>query len=201
MLDLPTPDAPMTTSLTVRIARKLRRAHEQYGRRYVVVVEMREDASPVMEYFSRVLAASRRLRLFLPNHDDHLQPRAPTPAVDFPLGQAATAEVVNVPCFQGFLSSSGRGASDVSTLPYDGSSSGWPHSVSRTRDRLPENIDQSTSTKMLFGQAMLPLKALVVEPYIGFWLPPSTLKLPHLTHLYLTEDFETACHHPSGYRR
>lgn len=113
MLDLPTPDAPMTTSLTVRIARKLRRAHEQYGRRYVVVVEMREDESPVMEYFSRVLAASRRLRLFLPNHDDHLQPRAPTSAVDLGFSQAAMAEVANVPCSQRALSSSGRGASDV----------------------------------------------------------------------------------------
>ncbi|KAL1940550.1 hypothetical protein VTO73DRAFT_7985 [Trametes versicolor] len=61
-----------------------------------------------MEYFSRVLTASRRLRLFLPNHDDHLQPRAPTPAVDLGLGQVAMAEVVGVPCSQGVLSSSGR---------------------------------------------------------------------------------------------
>lgn len=45
MLDLPTPEAPMTTSLTVRIPVSSRRAHGQIGgeRRTAVVVETQEN--------------------------------------------------------------------------------------------------------------------------------------------------------------
>lgn len=96
-----------------------------------------------MEYFSRVLAASRRLRLFLPNHDDHLPPRAPIPAVDLGLGQSAMAEVASVPCSQGVLSSSGRGASDVRIDMPQRLSNGYRWSWQRscaTYARLPARV-------------------------------------------------------------